>query len=86
MDWVSFLVSAVVGLVSYLILMICIELTALVLYLLYSDDLTITFLFQVAVVGSLESPKADLWVMFAILSAVIGYCAKIYLTLSVLSI
>ncbi|KAK1369797.1 Aminopeptidase [Heracleum sosnowskyi] len=48
MDWVSFLVSAVVGLV--------------------------------AVVGSLESPKDDFWVMFAILSAVIGYCAKIYLT------
>ncbi|KAK1391903.1 Disease resistance protein [Heracleum sosnowskyi] len=48
MDWVSFLGSAIVGLV--------------------------------AVVGSLEMPKADLWVIFAILSTVIGYCAKIYLT------
>ncbi|KAG8385032.1 hypothetical protein BUALT_Bualt04G0180700 [Buddleja alternifolia] len=34
----------------------------------------------VAVVGSIEMPKADLWVMFAILSTVIGYCAKIYFT------
>ncbi|XP_042047186.1 uncharacterized protein LOC121793052 [Salvia splendens] len=48
MDWVKFLVSAVVGLV--------------------------------AVIGSVEMPKADLWVMFAILSTVIGYCAKIYFT------
>lgn len=29
-------------------------------------------------------PKADLWVIFAILSTVIGYCAKIYFTLSLL--
>lgn len=40
--------------------------------------------FQVAVVGSVELPKADLWVMFAILSTVIGYIAKTYFTLSVL--
>ncbi|KAF7129712.1 hypothetical protein RHSIM_Rhsim10G0001100 [Rhododendron simsii] len=32
----------------------------------------------VAVVGSLDMPKADLWVMFAILSTVIGYSAKTY--------
>ncbi|CAH1437827.1 unnamed protein product [Lactuca virosa] len=48
MDWVKFLISAVVGLV--------------------------------AVVGSIETPQADFWVMFAILSAVVGYCAKIYFT------
>ncbi|KAG6621752.1 hypothetical protein I3843_03G000800 [Carya illinoinensis] len=46
MDWVKFLGSAIVGLVT--------------------------------VFGSLEMPKADLWVNFAILSTVIGYCAKIY--------
>nr|GMC52785.1 Chromosome partition protein like [Ipomoea batatas] len=34
----------------------------------------------VAVVGSVELPKADLWVMFAILSTVIGYIAKTYFT------
>ncbi|KAI7993058.1 Phospholipase SGR2 [Camellia lanceoleosa] len=34
----------------------------------------------VAVVGSLDMPKADLWVIFAILSTVIGYCAKTYVT------
>ncbi|KAL9229384.1 hypothetical protein vseg_004855 [Gypsophila vaccaria] len=45
MDWVKFLISAVVGLV--------------------------------AVVSSLEI-KADLWVAFAVVSAVIGYCAKTY--------
>lgn len=39
---------------------------------------------QVAVVGSIEMPKADLWVIFAVLSTVIGYCAKIYFTLSLL--
>ncbi|KAI3409174.1 uncharacterized protein J3R85_019721 [Psidium guajava] len=33
-----------------------------------------------AVVGSLETPKDDLWVMFAVLSTVIGYCAKTYFT------
>ncbi|XP_073260742.1 uncharacterized protein [Populus alba] len=48
MDWVKFLVSAVVGLV--------------------------------AVSGSVEMPKADLWVIFAILSTVVGYCAKTYFT------
>lgn len=48
MDWVKFLISAVVGLV--------------------------------AVGGSLEMPQADLWVIFAILSTVVGYCAKIYFT------
>lgn len=48
MDWVKFLISAVVGLV--------------------------------AVVSSLEMPKADLWVMIAVLSTVIGYCAKTYFT------
>uniref|UniRef100_A0A5B6ZPV4 Aminopeptidase n=1 Tax=Davidia involucrata TaxID=16924 RepID=A0A5B6ZPV4_DAVIN len=34
----------------------------------------------VAVVGSLDMPKGDLWVIFAILSTVIGYCAKTYFT------
>ncbi|KAI6700893.1 hypothetical protein NL676_015217 [Syzygium grande] len=31
-------------------------------------------------VGSLDMPKADLWVIFAVLSTVIGYCAKTYFT------
>ncbi|KAI7754580.1 hypothetical protein M8C21_003770 [Ambrosia artemisiifolia] len=48
MDWVKFLISAVVGLV--------------------------------AVIGSVETPQADFWVMFAVLSTVVGYCAKIYFT------
>lgn len=48
MDWVKFLISAVVGLV--------------------------------AVVGSVDMPQADLWVIFAILSTVVGYCAKTYFT------
>lgn len=48
MDWVKFLVSAVLGLV--------------------------------ALIGSLEMPKADIWVVIAILSGLIGYCAKIYFT------
>ncbi|KMZ68410.1 hypothetical protein ZOSMA_23G00640, partial [Zostera marina] len=34
----------------------------------------------VALVGSLEMPKADIWVSIAILSGLIGYCAKIYIT------
>ncbi|XP_052303068.1 uncharacterized protein LOC7466307 isoform X2 [Populus trichocarpa] len=48
MDWVKFLVSAVVGLV--------------------------------AMSGSVEMLKADLWVIFAVLSTVVGYCAKTYFT------
>ncbi|CAI9777224.1 unnamed protein product [Fraxinus pennsylvanica] len=48
MDWVKFLISAVVGLL--------------------------------AVIGSVEKPKADIWVMFAVLSTVIGYIAKTYFT------
>ncbi|KAH7670128.1 hypothetical protein IHE45_10G005100 [Dioscorea alata] len=48
MDWVKFLVSVVIGLMT--------------------------------LVGSLEMPKADIWVVLAILSGLIGYCAKIYFT------
>ncbi|XP_024015442.1 uncharacterized protein LOC18024610 isoform X2 [Eutrema salsugineum] len=48
MDWVKFLISAVVGLV--------------------------------AVLTSVEMPKADPWVIIAILSTVVGYCAKTYFT------
>ncbi|KAF5184825.1 aminopeptidase [Thalictrum thalictroides] len=48
MDWVQFLVSAVIGLFT--------------------------------LVSSLESPKADVWVIIAILSGLIGYCARIYFT------
>jgi hypothetical protein len=48
MDWVKFLVSAVVGLAT--------------------------------LGGSLEMPQADFWVIFAVLSGVVGYCAKIYFT------
>ncbi|PKU64645.1 uncharacterized protein LOC110107844 [Dendrobium catenatum] len=46
MDWVKFLSSVVIGLVT--------------------------------LVSSLEMPKSDIWVVIAILSGVIGYCAKIY--------
>nr|CAD1820496.1 unnamed protein product [Ananas comosus var. bracteatus] len=48
MDWVKFLISVVVGLVT--------------------------------LVSSLERPKADIWVVTAILSGLLGYCAKIYFT------
>ncbi|OVA09698.1 Protein of unknown function DUF3754 [Macleaya cordata] len=48
MDWVQFLVSAVIGLVT--------------------------------LVSTIESPKNDFWVMVAIISALVGYCAKIYFT------
>ncbi|PKA56873.1 hypothetical protein AXF42_Ash002176 [Apostasia shenzhenica] len=48
MDWVKFLSSVIVGLVT--------------------------------LVSSLEMPKADIWVVIAILSGVVGYCAKIYFT------
>ncbi|WCJ40254.1 hypothetical protein M5689_021184 [Euphorbia peplus] len=48
MDWVSFLGSAIVGLV--------------------------------AVISSLKAPMVDVRVTFAVLSTMIGYCAKIYIT------
>ncbi|KAF7802155.1 Disease resistance protein [Senna tora] len=34
----------------------------------------------VAVISSLEMPKADLWFIIAVVSALIGYCAKTYFT------
>ncbi|KAG0457866.1 hypothetical protein HPP92_023023 [Vanilla planifolia] len=34
----------------------------------------------VTLVGSLDMPKADIWMVLAILSGVVGYCAKIYFT------
>ncbi|XP_072999506.1 uncharacterized protein [Typha latifolia] len=46
MDWVQFLVSVVIGLIT--------------------------------LISSLEMPKADIWVVIAILSGLAGYCAKIY--------
>ncbi|URE39746.1 hypothetical protein MUK42_06236 [Musa troglodytarum] len=48
MDWVKFLISAVLGLVT--------------------------------LVSSLEMPKADIWVVIAIISGLAGYCAKVYFT------
>ncbi|XP_058213278.1 uncharacterized protein LOC131325169 isoform X2 [Rhododendron vialii] len=51
MDWVKFLVSAIIGLVT--------------------------------VVGSLNKSKPNIKVLAPILSAVIGFCAKAYLSLSV---
>uniref|UniRef100_A0A0E0JT61 Uncharacterized protein n=1 Tax=Oryza punctata TaxID=4537 RepID=A0A0E0JT61_ORYPU len=48
MDWVQFIVSVVIGLVT--------------------------------LISSLEMPKADFWVVVAVLSALAGYCAKIYLS------
>ncbi|CAL9153368.1 unnamed protein product [Musa hybrid cultivar] len=46
MDWVKFLISVIIGLVT--------------------------------LVSSLEMPKADIWVAIAILSGVVGYCAKFW--------
>ncbi|XP_077227970.1 uncharacterized protein LOC143860980 [Tasmannia lanceolata] len=34
----------------------------------------------VALISSLEMPKADIWVVIAIISGLVGYCAKIYFT------
>lgn len=76
MDWVKFLISAVLGLASVSKFLDSYE---------YSFFTTImncfkNTIFQVALVGSLEMPKADIWVSIAILSGLIGYCAKIYIT------
>jgi hypothetical protein len=35
---------------------------------------------QVALFGSTESGKGDIWVLIAILGGIIGYIAKIYFT------
>ncbi|XP_024962723.1 uncharacterized protein LOC112502934 [Cynara cardunculus var. scolymus] len=48
MDWVKFLTTAVLGLVT--------------------------------ATGSIETPQADFWVIVAVISTVVGYCAKIYFT------
>lgn len=83
MDWVKFLASAVVGLVS-------IEYPwnftdpkySRLSSTLFMCNNHVSFLSQATLGGSLEMPQADLWVIFAILSGVIGYCAKIYFGLS----
>ncbi|EHA8590064.1 hypothetical protein COCNU_scaffold014613G000020 [Cocos nucifera] len=49
MDWVQFLVSGIIGLVT--------------------------------LISSLEMPKADIWVVIAIFSGLLGYCAKIYFSM-----
>jgi hypothetical protein len=80
MDWVKFLVSAVVGLVSFMNKVASVDCT---LAFNYFVQMYLTCLsLQVAVIGSVEMPKADLWVIFAVLSTVVGYCAKTYFTLS----
>jgi len=76
MDWVKFLVSAVIGLVSY-----CISMKFNVLHGCYFLVLLANMhnlFYQVTVISSLSMPKADIRVIFAILSAVIGYCVKTY--------
>ena len=88
MDWVKFLISAVVGLVSILLWRTMFAepfLSFLLSHVNLFSHLTQMCLpclssYQVAVVSSLEMPKADLWVMIAVLSTVIGYCAKTYFT------
>lgn len=78
MDWVTFLVSAAIGLVG------CSfrpnfawtyehKFTSL-------TPLLLPLFGQVTVIGSLSVPKADIKVIFAILSAVGGYCVKTYLS------
>lgn len=41
---------------------------------------------QVAVISSLNAPVVDVWITFAILSTMVGYCAKIYITYVPLSL
>lgn len=80
MDWVKFLASAVVGLVSvnqltYSIFFFSFETFLLIFVLIKGFSI-----WQVTVISSLDMPNADIWVIFAVLSAVIGYCAKTYFT------
>lgn len=80
MDWLKFLVSAAIGLVSYehhICSFIYMELSQIFLYPLLLSVL------QVTVISSLRIPKADIRVIFGILSAVGCYCVKTYLSLSV---
>ncbi|RRT74279.1 hypothetical protein B296_00005064 [Ensete ventricosum] len=49
-----------------------VEYTIRAWYLLQFEDLMVTL------VSSLEMPKADIWVVIAILFGVVGYCAKVY--------
>ena len=80
MDWVKFLVSAVVGLVSFMNEVASVDCTLAFNHFVQMHSTCLSL--QVAVSGSVEMPKADLWVIFAILSTVVGYCAKTYFTLS----
>ncbi|RWW53785.1 hypothetical protein BHE74_00039686 [Ensete ventricosum] len=50
--------------------------SALLLFLV----LTYNIRSQFTLVSSLEMPKADIWVVIAIISGLVGYCAKVYFT------
>ena len=92
MDWVKLSISAVVGLVS-LIYQSCMSLHFLnaivvvqlcgaksLLMLTRMPLLSCVITMQVALFGSTESGKGDVWVLMAILAGIIGYIAKIYFT------
>ena len=74
MDWVKFLGTAIVGLVS---IKFHSYLGNLGVFLIIFQFLIPWQYIQVAVVSSLEI-RADLWVVIAVLSTLIGYCAKTY--------
>lgn len=40
----------------------------------------VLYFMQGAATGSIETPQADFWVIVAVVSTVVGYCAKIYFT------
>lgn len=87
MDWVKFIVSAVIGLVSFSIPVkyneysfLCFD---LMVTLALCSSFFSRFILQITVIGSLSNPKADIRVILAILTSVVGYCVKTYFTLSV---
>ncbi|KAJ6319663.1 hypothetical protein OIU78_015138 [Salix suchowensis] len=84
-DWVKFIVSAVIGLVSLSIPVkyneyssLCFDL--MVTLALCSSSSFFRFILQITVIGSLSNPKADIRVILAILTSVVGYCVKTYFT------
>lgn len=94
MDWVKLLISALVGLVSYMFQLWSgifwisfwfrsyngheFFLLTDVALLTYADDV------QVALFGSTEVGEGDVWVLLAILGGIVGYIVKIYFTYVIL--
>lgn len=80
MDWVKFLSSAVIGLVSLSPFSVLMKLKEYSFLLSSVLTLLLLHFLQAALVSSLKKPIADIKVFIALISTLVCYCAKTYFT------